>query len=195
MAHHLQRELRLALQLPGRLRHTNRCATGCIVRPTLGQIQPRVDQRRVRPSAQRREHADLAVVDLAQTSVPLPCDPNRTLPLLGDAAFIDQQGRLRRATQQRILQGDLIQDSAFVPAGVGEEVLQHLIVALGHDLGHALHVLTPCLHPAAQILLRLREYVARAQSKVIGEAVTKVQRALTHRCQWAFCITNPLQLV
>jgi hypothetical protein len=73
-------------------------------------------------------------------------------------------------------------------------VLQHLIVALGHDLGHALHVLTPCLHQATQILLRLREYVARAQSKVIGEAVTKVQKALTHRCQWAFRIKNPLTL-
>jgi len=37
--------------------------------------------------------------------------------LLGDAALVDQQGRLRRTTQQRIgLQGDLIQDPAFVPA-------------------------------------------------------------------------------
>ncbi len=72
-------------------------------------------------------------------------------------------------------------------------MLQYLIVALRHDLDHALHVFAPCLHQAAQILLRLREYVARAQSKVIG-TVTKVQKALTHRRQWAFRITNPLNL-
>jgi len=73
-------------------------------------------------------------------------------------------------------------------------MLHHLVVALGHHLGHALHVFAPRLHQATQILLRLCEHVARVQSEVIGEVVTEIQEALTHRCPWAFRITNPLTL-
>ena len=60
--------------------------------------------------------------------------------------------RLSRRATVRVGR-DPIHDRAIVPRGVGQKILQHLVVAVGDRLNHALHVAFVRLHQAAKILL------------------------------------------
>src|SRR5271167_2454790 len=57
-----------------------------IVDPLFGQVKPHIHRRVPAAVAENAEHRHLAVVDLAQTPRPLPGHPDRTIPLLGEAA-------------------------------------------------------------------------------------------------------------
>ena len=67
--------------------------------PAFGQIETSIDQGAAFPVAQRGKHAHLAVLHLAQPSVPLPRHPGRLVALLREAALVDQQCRVRSAEQ------------------------------------------------------------------------------------------------
>ena len=45
-----------------------------VIRPALRQIQSTLNQRRCRTAAESAEYSDLAIVDLAQSSIPLTRD-------------------------------------------------------------------------------------------------------------------------
>ncbi len=65
-----------------RRRNAGALAASGIADPLLRQIQSSVDQRIACAVAQHAEHADLAVVHLAQPAAPLPRHTNRILPFL-----------------------------------------------------------------------------------------------------------------
>jgi hypothetical protein len=136
---HLQCQRGLAAVLAGVLRDGRPFAALGVIRPRLGQVQAGVHQAGHLPPAQGREHAHLAVVDLPQPTIPLPGDPGRPLALLGKAAFIDQQHRLR-ASQQRVgLPGQLVAESVPVDGAVAQHMLHRLLIDLV-DFTHAQHV-------------------------------------------------------
>ena len=73
------------------VRDSRRAAPRAVLRPLLGQIPPRVDQRVF--TTRHVGHVDphLTVVDLALPSAPLPRDTHRLRPLLREGPFVIEQ--------------------------------------------------------------------------------------------------------
>jgi hypothetical protein len=90
-ADHAQRNLGLASINARFFRHAGLSAAGGILRPMLGQIKLGVDEAGRLAVAERGKDTDLAVVDLAQPTIPLPGDANRVLTLFGETAFVDEK--------------------------------------------------------------------------------------------------------
>ena len=165
---HLQCQRGLAAVVPGVLRDGGLRAAQRVVRPGLGQIQPGVHQAGHLPPAQGREHAHLAVVDLAQPAIPLPGDPGRPLALLGKAAFVDQQHRPRAAQQRVGLLGQLVAESVPIDRACGEHMLHRLMIDRV-DFTHAQHVGPLRLEQPAQIAAKGRGGVAGARAEKPGK--------------------------
>ena len=64
-------------------------ASGLVVGPILGQVEPAVQRGVAGLGGVGQEDADLAVVDLAQPAAPLAIDAAGLGPLLGEAAGVD----------------------------------------------------------------------------------------------------------
>jgi hypothetical protein len=76
-------------------RHMGRLQAGAIVGPALRQIERAVDEGMPVPRHIGREHADLAVGDLARRAGVLPRHTAGRLALLEKAGLIDHQHRVR----------------------------------------------------------------------------------------------------
>ena len=61
----------------------------------------------------------------------------------------------------------------IIPRGVGQKILQHLVVAVRNRFDHALHVALLRLHQAAQILLGHLDHAVVARAERIREAFAK----------------------
>src|SRR6202030_3591215 len=130
MTHNLFGQLQLGLMHLLCSGYARFLATRRIVSPFLRQIQTRVDQAHPIPTAERTKHSDLAVVLLSQAPVPLPRNTDRLLTLFLERALVDVQTRAHlRANAGISVACRSIHDAAVFPRGVGEKVLQHLVVA------------------------------------------------------------------
>ena len=112
-----------------------------ILRPALRQIEPCLHQHRRRAATQRAEHPDLAVVDLAQPTIPLPRHSCGFLPFLPKGCFVEQQHRILMTSQQTISIADqLILDPGMIPDRIAHQILKILLIHIVLNLGHLLHV-------------------------------------------------------
>ena len=179
-AHDLQRQLRLRAQLPHGHRDPGPVAALRVFDPALWQIEPHVDRRVPLAVGQHREHRDLAVIDLAQAAAPLPGNTHRVLPLLGEAALVDDQGAGRLATEQTIrVTADLLHHRLVPPGRVADEVLELLLAAL---LDHRRHRREGCflrLREPLQVALRHRRVVPRPGAE---EATVTADEAAERHC-------------
>jgi len=146
-----------------RLRDAGLLAARRIVRPDLRQIKPHVD-RRVPPIVrQNSEHRDLAIVDLAQPPRPLPGHADRAVPLLGEAALVDDQRARRLAAQKSVrVPADLRHHRFVVPRRLADEMLKLLRAATLNHGGHRFERTILRLRQPAQITARHRCVVSRA---------------------------------
>jgi hypothetical protein len=192
MTHNLFGQLRLGLMHLLCSRNASLLATRRIVSPFLRQIQTRVNQAYPVSTAERAKHADLAVVLLTQAPVPLPGNAHRLITLFLECALVDVQTRAHLRTNPSIsVARRSIHDAAMFPRGVGEKVLQHLVVAVGYRFDHALHVALFRLHQAKQVLLR------RLRNRMItGSKLLRIwaRKSLIVAAQLAqrFVIANPI---
>ena len=87
-----------------------------IFRPLFRKVKPGIDKRCRCIIDQRGKDTDLAIVDFAKASAPLPSDADRHLPLFGEACFVDNQAGVWAAAEVTVaVQGDLIHDRTMVP--------------------------------------------------------------------------------
>ena len=99
---HRQGPVGFALEAALRLGNARRRAARRIGGPGLRQKQPFVDQRHVRAPTQGGKHPDLAVLDFAQPTAPLPRHPHRLGPLLRAPALIDRQRAILVSPSSRL---------------------------------------------------------------------------------------------
>ena len=92
-----QRDLRLGLRRPRRLRHARRRTAVRIVGPAGRQKQPQPDRHRHFAARQRQRDQHLAVRRLAQLAAVLRRHADRSRALLGVARVIDHQHGIRAA--------------------------------------------------------------------------------------------------
>ena len=131
------------------------------------------------PSGQHREHRDLAVVDLAQAAAPLPGNTHRVLPLLGEAALIDDQRAGRLATEQTIgVAADLLHHRLVPPRRVADEVLELLLAAILNHGGHRSEGRIVRLRQAMQVAPCHRGVVVRASAKEQAVAVDEARECI-----------------
>jgi hypothetical protein len=116
--------------------------------PALGQVELLIQRRHAAGGDAHQEHADLAVVLLAQPPVVLPGDAGAVIPLLGEAARVDDAddsdravggGRDQFVDEDRL---DLGLDVAVVPGGVVDELLQGRDLPVADVQGDRLDALT-----------------------------------------------------
>jgi len=137
---------------------------------------------------QHREHRDLAVVDLAQAAAPLPGNTHRVLPLLGEAALVDDQRAGRLATEQTIgVAADLLHHRLVPPRRVADEVLELLLAALLNHRRHRREGRFLRLRKPLQVALRHRRVVPRPSAEeptvTANEAAERHRDALDQRCR------------
>src|SRR4051794_15389364 len=92
--------------------------------PRLGQVEPAVDQRVPPAAAVGQEHADLAVLDLAQGAAVLPRHPGRVPALLGEAGLVDDQHRILGAQAPDRVLAAQVAGRLLVPEHVAEHPLR-----------------------------------------------------------------------
>jgi hypothetical protein len=167
--------------LPRRLGDPRQLATRRIFDPAVRQIEPHVDRRVPLAVRQHREHRDLAIVDLAQPPRPLPGHADRTIPLLGEAALVDDQGARRLAAQKTIrVRSDLRHHRLVVPRRVADEMLKLLGAAILNHGGHRLERAVFRLRQSAQIPARHDRVVARAGAEKTAIAVEEPRERRSH---------------
>ena len=97
-------------------RNTGTLAPLAIVGPLLWKVKPGINERCGWAVDQRSENANLAVVDFAETTAPLPSNTDRLLALLGDTGFVNNQTSVRSSSKIAVaVQGHLIHYRAVVP--------------------------------------------------------------------------------
>jgi hypothetical protein len=78
---------------------------------------------------------------------------------LGKATLIDQQATVCCSTQPVIrFLSHLIQDGAMFPLGLGEHVLQTLVIGSCNHFFHPFHVLSGRLHQTIEIVCGTLKY-------------------------------------
>src|SRR5262249_8413102 len=144
---------------PIALGNSGRPASSRVLCPFLRKIQTGVDQGRVLPLRQGGEDSNLTVVDLPQTTGPLPCDPYGLVALLATGTLVQKQAGVRRATQMAIgVPRNLSQDGPCIPLRMGDEMLERLVVAMRYDFFHAFDVFATRLRQSLKIVPSLDEY-------------------------------------
>ena len=96
MVNDIEHQLRFGLE-DDVFRDTCCLAALAIIGPLLGQIQATGDDRCRYALHQRRIHAGLAVIDLAETAAPLASNADRLLPFFGIGAFVENKGAVSGA--------------------------------------------------------------------------------------------------
>lgn len=146
---HGQRHLALGAEFR-RFWNASLPAAGGIGEPRLGKIQFPIDQGGDSIPHHGGEDANLTVVGLAQATVPLAGDTGGHVALLGEGAFIDHQRA--GVAEMHVGVGDQLSAHATaIPSRFAQHVVEPLIPAAGHGLGHLLHVAPMALEQAVQI--------------------------------------------
>src|SRR5664279_2904036 len=94
-------------------------ASRCLFAPLLRQIEPVIYQGGPSATSQSGKYANLAVIDLAQTAIPLPSNTHRMFTFFLKSAFIQQQATLISAQQLIGLLRNLIHHRFTVPLRLG----------------------------------------------------------------------------
>lgn len=120
---HLSGQAKLGRELP-LVGYTGRVAAPGTGGPgVLGQVEPPVDQRPPPHGGQRKEHADLAVLDASCGAGVLPLRPRRGPALLHEAGLIDDQNTAVGAEVADGVGAQVVTDGIGVPAGVAQQAL------------------------------------------------------------------------
>ena len=140
MPHNLKGQLNFgSMDLP-RLRNIRFIAALRILRPSLGQIQPRINQADSIAATEGAKDTDLAVLLPSQPAIPLTRLAYRFIALLLKRTFIDEQpGAFATHAGIRIAR-NLVHHTTVIPGRVRQEILQPLIVTIGNGFDHTLHV-------------------------------------------------------
>jgi len=177
--HHLKRKSALGAHRARLWRDLGPVAAGRIVDPALRQVEPHIDRRVPRPVGQHREHRHLAVIDLAQPPAPLSGHANRAIPLLNEAALVEDQRAVRLATQQAVgITADPRDDRLVPPRRVADEVLELLLAAILNHGGHRGECGRLRLRQAMQIALGDRRVVVPAAAKERAVAVDETGKRI-----------------
>ncbi len=172
LAHDIQSMFAFRGQLARRRRDPGRVASRRILDPGVRQVEPHIDRRVPLAVGQHAEHRDLAVVHLAQPPGPLPGHANRTIALLGEAAFVDDQAAHRRAAEEKIrVPSDLRHHRPVVPRRVADEMLELLRAAALNHGGHRGQRAILGLRQSAQITRSNRHVVPRAGAEETAVAI------------------------
>lgn len=143
-AHHLQGKLRFGEMFSPGLRYFRPGAARLILSPRLRQKQPEIHQRRVPSPAKAGKNPHLTVFRFPQPSAVLPLHAHGELPFLHEAGLIQIEGGVAVSAQQSVGIGRrLLQERLMTPRGVGDELLQALVIALRHIGFDAFNILAP----------------------------------------------------
>jgi len=99
-------------------------ATLRIVVPFLRDEKFRIDKRMFLPCHVGEERSNLTVVDLAETSKPLPCDACRFFVVLLETARVERENAILLANQLGRLFGQPITHREVVPLDFTDKTLQ-----------------------------------------------------------------------
>ena len=170
----VESQFALRLMFARRLRNPGLLAAGRIVGPDLRQIKPHVDGRVPPIVRQNAEYRDLAIVDLAQPPRPLPGDADRAVPLLGEAAFVDDQRAGRLAAQKSVrIPADLRHYGFVVPWRFADEMLKLLRTAAFNYGGHRFERTILRLRQPPQVTARHGRVVSRARAEKMTMSVVE----------------------
>ena len=112
-------------------------------------------------TTQDRIDPDLAVVSFSQLPAPLPGNANRFFTLFGHAGFINNQATVRMTAEKRVgVMGNLFNDSLIFPGGIGQKVLQSLIITVRYSFCHPFHILLGGLNQPPEVLFGNLAYVS-----------------------------------
>ncbi len=106
------------------LRDVSLFASSRIVVPFLRDEQLGVDENVHLSRNVSEKGADLSVVDLAEASEVLPCDPGGTLAFFFKSARIEGEDRVLFADELDGFLGDAVEDCLVVPNGFADAVFQ-----------------------------------------------------------------------
>jgi hypothetical protein len=174
VAHYFQRQLELGSMDLLRFRNARFIATLRILRPLLGQIQPRINQTDSIPLAESTEDADLAIFLFSKASIPLPRNPNGFIAFLLKGTFIEIQTSTDVGPHAGIsIPGHLVHNTTVFPSRMRQEILQHLLVTVRNRFGHALHVALPRLYQSAQVLLGRLDHTVVARLEQLRKRLGK----------------------
>jgi hypothetical protein len=99
-----------------------------VLRPGLGQVQTQVDQGMLHAGNITQVDADLAILDLAQTSAPLPLNAHGLGPALGEGRRIEHQHAIGFPHFRSDLPGQLLEQGSMFPKNLSHKLLQPLTV-------------------------------------------------------------------
>src|SRR5262249_24509929 len=146
--------------LPG---HARLLAALAILGPLLGQVEAEVDQGVPLTGAVAEVDADLAALEFAQPAAPLPLHADGLLALLGEGGGGEDPHAARLAEALPDLAGQLGDEGAVVPAGLSDELLQALALAVV-KVGDGLSVLALEVgEQAADVVVGVGALLAAAQ--------------------------------
>ena len=92
--------------------------------------------------AQACEDAHLAILHLAEAPTILAMHPNRTVSLLHETGFVNQQNAMRMPTQEAVdLRSHLVHQLPFIPGQVADKLLHRLVITFGNITMDALQIL------------------------------------------------------
>jgi hypothetical protein len=150
----VQSDLCLGFGLLLVVRDACRLTSTLVAGPVLGQIEPCVDEAMALAAAKNSTDGDLAIVDLSQAAAILPGHTDGLAALFGKAGVIDDEAAVWLPADQVVdFDGDPIGDLAMAPGRGGHEMLDLLIVGLGHGVCHAFHIAALGLDQAKEIAL------------------------------------------
>src|SRR5262249_27846181 len=118
------------------LRHMAYLASVFVPSPLLGQRQAEIEQGMVLATNISHKDADLAVVDLAPVTTPLPFHPDRMSAPFGKAAGIESNDPIGLPQPLDHLPNQHARQRVMIPRGGADEVLhdQALDIDQGHNL-------------------------------------------------------------
>jgi hypothetical protein len=122
---------------PHPLGHPGRLPPGLVRRPRLGQVQADVHQGVIGAGDVGQVHPDLTVLDLPEPPAPLPLDPDRGGPVLGEGGRVEHQDSVRLAPFRPDLAGQFGHQRPVVPGCLADELLEGLsvlVVVVGDGL-------------------------------------------------------------
>ena len=116
--------------------HASALEPSFVAGPGLRQEQPQAHHHRNLATRQRQRHQGLAIGRLAQGRRILRRDPDRMRPLLRQRRVVDDEEGACAADQLVGLDGKLTLQRSLVPDPVRHEMVQPVVIARRHPLGH-----------------------------------------------------------